>query len=531
MDRLIALVALRLKLEIRGLARAKESFVALLIMIPGLLLSAGFLSVLAFFGLRHLGAARPELVLPAVSAAATVIGPLWALSPLIAGIALTESHDVGRLLHFPIPARTLVLSSLLSNLVQPAVLGATMTSIAVGLGLAERLVYLPLTVAGVFLTLGFLLVAAQGVGLLFQGLARNRRWHDVALFFGLAFAFATSLLPIVLLSGGFRLLATLARALTVYDVFAFSPFAWGVRAAAHAGHGDILPFLAYGAAQLVAIGLAILLTVVLLERIHRGEVVLTRTSAAAGPARIVLPGSLGALVEKDLRSGWRDPAIRAAFFMGLVGPAVLLFVLTQTPLSRPSSSLLVLAMLVGLSPFGANAFGLERRGLALLMSFPIPRWKVLLGKNVSALVLRLPGFVVLGAVGLFLAPLYLLPAAATIAFVTLLLSAAADNYLSILFPVPAPPPAGNPYSGVSGTRGWGAALMGMLLLGAVAAMAAPFVFLTWLPVLLESPPLWLITLPLAILGGLAVYAMLVLGAERVLRAREPELLERVLEGP
>jgi hypothetical protein len=500
-------------------------------MIPGLLLSAGFASVFAFFGLRHLGGSRPELVLPAVSAAATVIGLMWALSPLLAGIALTETHDVSRLLHFPIPPRTLVLSSLIANFVQPAVVGAGLTAIAVGMGLTRRLVYAPLAVAAVFLSLLFLLVAAQAVGLLFQGLARNRRWHDVALFFGLAFAFMVSLLPIVLLSGGWRLLSGVIKAVVERDLFAGSPFAWGARAAAHIGRGELGPFALFALAQLAAILIGIVFTVVLLERIHRGELVLTHAPVASGRARIVLPGSLGALVEKDLRSGWRDPAIRAAFFMGLVGPAVLLFVLTQTPLSRPSLSLLMLAMLVGLSPFGANAFGLERRGLALLMSFPVARWKVLLGKNASALILRLPGFLVLGTVGLLLAPLQFLPAAATIAFVTVLLSAAADNYLSILFPVPAPPPAGNPYAAVSGTRGLGAALAATLLLGAVAMVAAPFIFLAWLPILLGSPALWLVTLPLAVLGGLAVYTVLVLGAERVLQAREPELLERVLEAP
>jgi len=54
------------------------------------------------------------------------------------------------------------------------------------------------------------------------------------------------------------------------------------------------------------------------------------------------------------------------------------------------------------------------------------------------------------------------------------------------------------------------------------------VFLAWLPMLLERPMLWLFSLPLALAGAGAVYAMLVAGAARVLERREPDLLQRVL---
>jgi hypothetical protein len=59
-------------------------------------------------------------------------------------------------------------------------------------------------------------------------------------------------------------------------------------------------------------------------------------------------------------------------------------------------------------------------------------------------------------------------------------------------------------------------------------LAAPFLFLAWLPLLLGRPLLWLATLPLAVAGASAVYAMLLAGAARVLERREPELMERIL---
>jgi hypothetical protein len=45
------------------------------------------------------------------------------------------------------------------------------------------------------------------------------------------------------------------------------------------------------------------------------------------------------------------------------------------------------------------------------------------------------------------------------------------------------------------------------------------------------PWLWVVTLPLALAGAGAVYAMLIAGAEKLLRRREPEVLERILWSP
>ena len=45
------------------------------------------------------------------------------------------------------------------------------------------------------------------------------------------------------------------------------------------------------------------------------------------------------------------------------------------------------------------------------------------------------------------------------------------------------------------------------------------------------PWLWMVTLPLALAGAAAVYAMLVAGAEKLLRRREPDVLERILWSP
>jgi hypothetical protein len=449
------------------------------------------------------------------------------ISPLVSGLAIAETHDVSRLLHFPIPAWTLVTASLLANLSQPMVVAEIPMILALAVAVSERVLAFPLALAGVLLSFGVILAAAQVVALLLHGAARNRRLQDLATFVGIGMAFVIGLLPLIVLWGGARPLAAAARLVRATDAFAVSPFAWGVRAAVHAGQGDVAGFAFHATAALFAIASLMALSAVLIHRISRGELDLGGASVASTvPARMRFSGPVGALFEKDVRMSWRDPALKATLFVGLLGPLLFVVFLLQGVSSGGSRALLYLALFLGVSAFGSNAFGIERRGVALLMGFPVERWRILLGKNLGAILFRTPGLVMLVVAALVLRAGYLLPAALTIALVGLILSAGVDNYASILFPTShADPRRGSAHAR---GRGLGAMVMSFLLLGVTLLLAAPFLFLAWLPLLLGRPLFWLGTLPLALAGAAAVYAMLLAGAARVLERREPELLERML---
>ncbi|MFI4946134.1 MAG: hypothetical protein ACHP85_22855, partial [Burkholderiales bacterium] len=87
MDRLTAIVGLRLKLEARATLGSRGRTLGLLLALPALVLFSGA-SALAAFALPRLATrTEPELLLPVLSALATLFGVTWALSPLIAGIA------------------------------------------------------------------------------------------------------------------------------------------------------------------------------------------------------------------------------------------------------------------------------------------------------------------------------------------------------------------------------------------------------------------------------------------------------------
>ena len=190
--------------------------------------------------------------------------------------------------------------------------------------------------------------------------------------------------------------------------------------------------------------------------------------------------------------------------------------------------LLALASFAGLSTLGSNAFAFERRGLVLLLGFPVDRFFVLVAKNVSALLLRAPAVVMIAAATALLTGPRFVPAVLIALWLTQLLAAAADNHLAVLFPVPVPAPGRNPAAPTSGARGLAVAVTTMLAMVAALAVSLPFAFLVWLPHLLANHRLWWVTLPLALAGAVAVYGMLTAAAAALLVRREPDLLARVL---
>lgn len=530
MDRLIALVSLRWRMDLRALLGARERMFGLALLVPTLALGSLLAAAVTFLGVQALARAHPEWVLPLLSAAATLVGVFWALSPLLAGLAFSETHDLSRLLHFPVSLPTLLASSLLANLAEPLVLAKLPLLLALAAALVSGPFELPLAAAGVALAFAFTLAATQVAGLVFLALARNRRAQDRLLFLSLGLGFLLSLLPVFFMAGGGRAARGVLRFVVERDVFAFSPFAWGARAAVHAGRGELGAFVVLAAAAAAAVLGAVGLSSALAGRIYRGDVDLggPAADASAPAARMLFGGPLGALLEKDLRVTWRDPRLKAVLFTGFLGPLLLLFFLKGAGQAPRPGLFFLLASATGLGVYGANALGMERRGLLLLLGFPFPRWQILLAKNLVAILLRLPATLFLvGAAAFLLSPAAAL-AVLTIAIVTALTCAGADDFVAVLFPVVVPEPGRNPYGSASGGRGLGAAAVSVVLLLLALAVSGPLAFLAWLPWLFERPWLSVLTLPTALAGAAAVYAMMVAGAARLFSRREPEILARVL---
>ena len=525
MDRLIALVGLRWRMGRRALGGG-AGVLALLVAVPGLLLFSALAALLSFTMTRLVARTRPELLLPVLSAAAAVFGLSWALSPLVAGIAATETHDLTRLLPYPVSLPTLVVSSLLANLLQPMLLAQLPPALALALALAGPGWRWPLSCAGVLLALALTLACGQVVGLLLHAVSRHRRWHDRAMVAGVALGLLASLLPLLVLTGGSPGLRRALVRLLAADVLRVVPFTWGVRAAVYAGRGEVGGFLAWSFAAALAVAAAVAVATVIAQRIYGGELVLGEAKSGPGvPARMRLPGRVGALMEKDLLVTWRDPRLKVLVLTGLVGPAlVLLAVWRGTSGQVPAGVLLSLGSVAGLGVLGANLFGVERQALPLLFSFPVDRLSILLAKNLCTMALRLPALALVGAATVLVAGPALLAPVLTIVLSTELVAAAVDNYVSVLAPVPVAAAGRDPSRPTSGVRGLAAAMTALVGMLTALAVSTPFVFLAWLPHLLGAPWLWAATLPLALAGAAGVYFMLTSGAARLLQRREPDLI-------
>jgi ABC-2 type transport system permease protein len=531
-DQLIALVLLRLRTEARAVTGSGRRLAALLVLLPALAFLSLAVAVFGYAGVRVLERSRPEALLPLASATAAALGLLWTLSPLLAGIAATETHDLSRLLHFPVPLGILLAASLVANLAQPLVLVQVPPLLALALAFAGPGPRLLPAVAGLFLTLALLLACGQAVGLALHALSRQRRWHDRALFAGLALSVAISLLPLLLVSGAAAPLGRLLAVCLDRDVFGLVPFSWGVRAAIHAGRGDVVGFLSWATAAVLAVAAAGFVSLALARRLYRGELDLGEPRAGGAPrAGLLLPGTLGALVEKDLRIAWRDPRMKAIALTGVLGPLVILLIVGQGLAGEIEPGLLfALACFSGLGAIGTNGLALERHGIVLLLGFPVERLRILVAKNLALLALRSPALLALAAATLLTVGPAFVPAVVSAFVLTHLLACAADNYLQILFPVPVPAAGRDPGAPTAGTRGLGVALLGLGTTLATLAMSLPFAFLAWLPQLLGERRLFWLALPLALLGAAAVYYLLANGAARLLGRREPELVGRVAGG-
>jgi ABC-2 type transport system permease protein len=530
-DRLIALVALRLRLNARSYLRARESLVGLLLALPGLFLFSGLLAAASFVGLRALARGQPEALVPLLSAVATFVGLVIALSPLLSGVAWTEAPDAAKLLHYPVPLWVIVVGSLLAELAQPTVLSQLLVPVAVAVALSHSLSGLLLALVGMGLSYLLVVAGSHTVGLLLHAIARHRRLSDWATLVGVLLGLSLSLLPFLALGAGPGALTRPLRFLADADPFAVSPLAWGVRAAVHGGRGDLGAFALFAAAAIAALALTVMLSALLMGAIQRGSVWLGAPprSRASRPWEPLFAGTIGALVEKDVRAAWREPSVRAALFASLIGPFVLLALFSRGGGNGLGlGGALGLAVFVGLGPFGANTFGSERRGIMLLLGFPVPRWQLLVGKGLAQLLLRLPSLIVLGVALGSMIPWPWLVLSAFAALCVWVVASGADSVFSVMFPVAVPDPSQNPFARSSGGRGTGAALVMALGMAGVLVCAAPFVFLVALPALLDAPWLWLASVPLALAGASAAYALLIGVAARRLSRRESDVVARIL---
>ncbi len=530
MARVRRLVWLRWTLAVRALGQGTLQKVGLaffcLFIVPAAALGAWFTW---WAGYRRLDEpARGELLLVVLG----VLWTLWAVSPFLS-FGLNQGLDPDRLQPYPVPAGELMAGLALAALLDPWSVPVLLFLVAAAAGWINSVAAAPFVLAALLLAYLHQVALTQVLVNAFAGVLRSRRFRDVVVFLT------------ALLGTGFWLLqqAAVARlglvrsldqlvTLGAGEFWRWLPPGWAAAAirAASAGRPD----LAAGWLGALLLGLLLLgwLWVRLVRRL--GEVAPGGGSAPA-PATAAearglgwLGGRVWAVAAKDLRAFWRDPAQRAQFvtslgqLVWLVAPFVIQGGVQRSLALAPL--LIVLVPIWTARDLASNTFGWERGGLATLFALPVPPSRILLGKNLAvALIALAEAGLIATAVGLVAGEL--LPVAAAAFPALLLATLATGNVLAVTVPRPVHDRMRRPNSN-SGAEGCAQAMLALIAFLAQLVVIAPAAAAIAVPLVTESQEWLIVTLPLALLYGAAVYVLGLAWAARRLATRLPEILAR-----
>lgn len=516
MSRLLLLMGLSLRTRLRGLISSGAS--SIFIVLGGIfyLFSACALGFGAYLVLSRSQGIAAERVADFVSLAMTFFGVFFMTRPLL--LTSFAGGSLQNLLHLPIRRGELLAYSLITGVATPLLLESPVL-IGAAIGAASQPALILLTFPLALLAHLTLLFGAHAMSLLAIAISRWKWTSDLARLVALAALFLPSLLTY---RGARAFLRPLLEPLAL-----ISPFGWAARAAVYAGEGDLRRGLLFVFPALLLLLAIASSSLALLNRIlsgegdgGRGEKTLPRTRA-----RVLIPGALGALIEMQLRTQLRTPAARMALFL----PTVMMGFLALT-VSRPQGpGLSPIALAVFLSIAGGNAFLLIGRGVAMILGTKVARSSILMASDVSGLFFRLPPILAIVAVTAWRGggePAFQVLAT----FLTLVpISMGAQHFVSILAPFALPRDRFNPFAQRVDARQGGNGLVSLLATLATLLAAAPFLLLLWLSsrVAEGAYASWLISL--ACLGGLAMYAVLITLAERLLARRELRVLEILLD--
>ena len=250
----------------------------------------------------------------------------------------------------------------------------------------------------------------------------------------------------------------------------------------------------------------------------------------------LMPPDLSAVVEKELRYAMRNAQMRMLAIMPLIlivirllnsqrmersgtGPGVNEFLTYGSGLMATSGVLYVFLVLTGLS---CNAFAFEEGGMRTLILSPIDRRKILLGKNISMIVVAVVFtfiLLVLNTIvfGDMTAPDLLFVSLCFVIFAALI--STIGNWLSMRFPKRM----------VFGKRMNVSGVAGVMLIPIIVVLGIPPLLATLAGYLTET--LWIEYVALAAMAlfSLGIYAVFLNFHARTLARREIEILESVRE--
>ncbi|HLH60664.1 MAG TPA: hypothetical protein VKV20_03195 [Ktedonobacteraceae bacterium] len=545
-DKLRWLFWLRWKVFTRGFVRSPWSAVGSIFLFLFVLGFAGSIAVGSFFAYRLLPApANTELVFIVL----TVVYFLWIILPLLE-YTVNEGLDVSKLVQFPLTRAELMSSLLFSTLLDIPTIGLILVFAAVVAGWA---VSVPV---GILAFVAMLIFYVQVIGISQLVLAvlmrtlQSRRFRDLSIILIAVFSSSCYLIQQFVLGG--------TRLQHFYESLksaSFSPFLqWlppgmAARSIQQAVAGNWGASIAVLALLLAVTAVVLYLWQVVLESsISTPEVsgsvrrYARRQHAQALPAGAEIAGTslwsrlispqVRAIATKDLKYFWRDPQLKVVMFQSLIYVAI--FILG--PLFNPNRArfggsgytfyivpLIVFLFTITLS---LNSLGLERQSLTTLFLFPVKPQRILWAKNLAVFMLGLGELIVLIILAALLSRAWnlVLPVLA-VALAGMGITLGCGNFTSVYFPqYVRQMQRGFRATGQSSQGGCLRGIVSLLMLAVTAVLLIPVGVALILPVLFHVQWVWAVSIPLALIYGVAFHQVVTrLVAPRIVD-RAPEIL-------
>ncbi len=563
---------LRTKLLLRGYSRDWRRVVgAVLLLLVAIPFLGGIaLATLAGYVFRPRSEAIELLMLVLVG-----LYLFWSFLPLIE-FGVNEGLDVTKLTLYPLTRLERMVSLLLATLLDIPTLGIAALFSVILLGWSRPPATLLIAVPALLVAYIHIVGLSQLVLACFMGLLRSRRYRDMSIILFALFGSACSIGQQVI-----------ARNLAVFDFRHGDPFAsihlaqylqfappgMDGRAIVLASQGDWWQALGWLAVSALLTAPLLWLWMVALERgiamaesgggsgsrarraAPARQATLAASAAPAVPAAQGMAPALGAsaaglaqpatarrrltellplpvqaMFRKDLYYFWRDPQMKASMLSSLfilivifVGPA---FGTSSATHARPWTVLIsCLAPLFLTMNLSLNALGLERQALSTLFLFPARPLYLLWGKNLAVAVVAMSEQLLVAAAFCILtgAWQFYLPAV-LVGLAAIAVMLGCGNVVSVLLPFRSAQMRMGSSSSGSPESGCLRLLLGTLSMSVTFLILSPVIAGVVVPLVVNQLALLTITLPLALVYGLAIYqGASWFVAPRLLR-RMPEIL-------
>ncbi len=549
-DKLRWLLWLRWKIVTRGFTRGagrvSRIIGTIFLILFGLPLIGG-IAVLTFFAYRNLPfPANAEILFLVL----TGICLLWILLPLLE-FTVNEGLDISKLALFPLTRAELMLSLLLSSLLDIPTLGLLLIFAAVIAGWAFTLPLALMALLTMFVFYVQIIGISQLVLALLMRVLQSRRFRDLSIIIIALFSSSCYLLQQLLARtlGGSNIVYGIQN-LHVSAYLQWLPPGMAAQTIQQAYEGNWgMSFVWLGALLILSVFVLYLWQAVVergLTADSSGGSVRVRqrrsttnaaqnTSSSSSFIERLLPQQVVAIAFKDAKYLRRDPQLQATLLQSVISVLVIaVFTIinlngarTVTFISSWSIFFAPAFGLLSLYTLTANTLGWERQGLTTLFLFPIEPRHILWGKNLvtgcigilEVCALTLASAIISHAWDLLLPTL-------VIGFSGILVMLGWGNLTSILLPqrMRQIRRGFQSSSNLSAEAGCTRAVMSLVALLATAVVLLPVAAALVLPILFNLRWIWTISLPASLVYSIAFYHVITTLVAPQMLKRAPEIL-------